>query len=107
MDTNNNWQLRPAAATLSDLLTVPAATEVTISSFVVCNTTAVVDYVRIRVAPLGAVDADSQAQYHDLPIGPKDTFIATIGGTLKATDKVRVYSLNGGVSFTAYGVEHT
>lgn len=96
-------QSAPAATVLTALYTVPAATQSIGSSIVCCNTSAVADVFRVSVAPLGAADAIAQYQYYDIPILANDTFIATIGFTLGATDVVRCYSLNGTCSFTLYG----
>lgn len=106
-DTNLNVQSRPAAATVTDLYTVPAATNTVVSSVVVCNTSATPTTFRIAVAPLGAVDALSQYLYYDLTIAGNDTFIATIGMTLIATDKVRVYAAAATLTFTMFAVNVT
>jgi len=100
-------QAYPNTATLTDAYTVPGATSDTISSIVVCNQAKSGTVFRISVAVAGAADEPKQYLYYDTPIGPNSTFVATIGGTLAAGAVIRVYSLNGMVSFNIFGVEVT
>lgn len=99
------FQSRPSATTLTDAYTVGAATEAVLSSLVICNTGSSDDLVRVSIAPLGATDDDVHYIFHSLVIPAKDTFIATVGLTLQATDEVRVYSTEGTTNFHGYGVE--
>jgi hypothetical protein len=98
-------QSNPAATTETDLYTVPAATSAVASSVIVCNRSAVLSTFRISIAIAGATTANKDYIYYDLPIGANDTFIATIGVTLAATDVVRVYASNTNLSFSLYGSE--
>lgn len=100
-------QSYPAANTLTTLYTVPGATSAVVSSIAVCNQGAGLTTFRISVAPAGAADTASQYLYHDVSITNGDTFIATIGITLAATDVVRVQCANGNCSFIAWGVQVT
>lgn len=98
-------QSAPAATTLVDLYTVPAATSTTVSTISVCNRSATPTSFRISVAPAGAVDATSQYLYYDQAIGGNTSFVLTIGMTLATTDKIRVYAGAATLSFSAFGVE--
>jgi hypothetical protein len=98
-------QSAPLAATLTDLYTVPGATNTTASSITVCNTSASPTSFRISVAIAGAVDATSQYLYYDVIIPGTDTFIATVGATLEATDVIRVYATLATLTFQAFGIE--
>jgi hypothetical protein len=98
-------QSAPAATTETDLYTVPGATEAVASSVIVCNRSASADSFRISVAVTGGATANKDYIYYDVAIGGNDTFIATIGITLEATDVVRCYSTNGTLSFGLYGSE--
>lgn len=98
-------QSYPAAQTLTTLYTVPASTQATASSIVVCNQQPTLAKFRVSIAPSGAADASSQYLYYDQWLQPNDTFIATIGITLGATDVVRAYSSSGTISFSLFGVE--
>lgn len=100
-------QLNPAATTLTALYTVPAATSAAVSSLVVCNQTATDQTFRIAVAVAGAADNIKQYLYFDNTVYANDTFIATIGITLAATDVVRCYGSSGSLSFSLMGVENT
>jgi hypothetical protein len=90
---------------LSPLYTVPAATSTVCSSIVVANQSAQEQRFRISVAVAGAADDPKQYLHYDVPVGPNDTFIATIGATLGAADVVRVLASSSQVSFTAFGAE--
>jgi hypothetical protein len=98
-------QVSPSATTETALYTVPAATSAVASSVIVCNRSAVLSTFRISIAVAGASTATKDYIYYDLPIGANDTFIATIGVTLAATDVVRVYASNTNLSFSLYGSE--
>jgi hypothetical protein len=100
-------QTSPVAATLTDHYTVPAATSTTVSSIVVANRSGVATSFRVAVAVGGAADDVKQYLYYDVPIGGNDTFVATIGVTLAATDKIRVYATLATLSFSSFGVEVT
>lgn len=100
-------QSAPGAASLTDLYTVPGATSAAVSSVTVCNRSATPTTFRLSVAPAGAADAVAQYLYYDVPIAGNDTFVATVGLTLAATDKVRCYATLATVSFSLFGVEVT
>lgn len=100
-------QSAPAANTLTDLYTVPAATSTAASSIFVCNRDTAATTFRISVAIAGAADAVAQYLYYDLPIKANDTFVATVGITLATTDKIRVYAGGSLVTFSLFGLEIT
>jgi hypothetical protein len=100
-------QTNPSAATLTDSYTVPSATSAVVSSIVICNRGGTETSIRISVAVGGAANDNKQYLYYDLPLPANDTFIATIGVTLAATDVIRVYAADAQVSFNIFGVEIT
>lgn len=100
-------QSAPGAATPTDLYTVPALTQTVASSIIVCNRSASADSFRISIAVAGGVTANKDYIYYDVIIAGNDTFIATVGLTLDATDVVRCYTTNGTSSFSLYGSEVT
>ena len=100
-------QISPSAQTLSTLYAVPASTQASVSSIVVCNRGASATRFRISHAVAAAADADAQYLYYDEIIPANKTFVATIGITMAATDVLRVMSGNGQTSFAAYGAEVT
>lgn len=93
----------PAAATLTALYT--AAAVATVSSLVACNESVSAATIRISVAVAGAGDDPKQYLYFDLPLAANDSFAATLGITLSASDVVRCQSSNGQVAFNLFGVE--
>jgi len=98
-------QSAPGATTSTDLYTVPASTQALISSIVVCNRGSTATTFRLSSAVAGAVLEDKQYFAYDVPIPGNDVYIATIGITLGAADKVRVYAGNANLSFSAFGTE--
>lgn len=100
-------QAIPAAAVLTTLYTVPAATSTTVSTLSACNELASATTIRVSLAVAGAADALSQYVYYDLPLAANDNFSATQGWTLATTDVVRCQSANGAVAFSLFGVQVT
>lgn len=100
-------QTNPGAASLTDSYTVPGATQAIISSIVVCNRSGTSTSFRISIAVAGAADDPKQYIYYDVVIPGNDTFVATIGMTLGAADKIRVYATLATLTFTTFGVEVT
>lgn len=99
-------QSAPAATTETDLYTVPAATTAAVSSVVVCNRGVATTF-RISVSVAGAATANKDYLYYDIPLPATETFVATIGITLGATDKLRVFAGTANTSFSAFGSENT
>lgn len=100
-------QSAPSAATLTTLYTVPAATQTTVSTITVCNQSATATSFRVAVRPAGAAITASQYIYYDVIISGGDSFAATFGITLAATDVVSVYATLATLSFSLFGVETT
>jgi len=99
-------QSNPLAATLTDTYTVPASTSTVMSTIVITNRGAATAF-RISVAVAGAADDNKQYIAYDIAIGANETITMTIGITLAATDKVRVYATLATLSFNLFGVERT
>lgn len=97
----------PSATVLTDTYTVGGATQATVSSITVCNQSSTPDVFSVSVAVAGASDTPAQYIYSDIVIPGNDTFTATLGITLAATDVVRCLSQNGTTSFNLFGVEST
>jgi len=100
-------QSAPGAASLTTLYTVPGATSTAVSSIVVCNRSATATSFRIAVRPAGAAISNEMYLYYDVTIAGNDTFVATIGISLAATDKVDVYATLATLSFNLFGTEAT
>jgi hypothetical protein len=93
--------------TLTDLYTVPSATTTAVSSVVVCNRGNTPTTFRLSVAVAGAADATKQYLYYDVSVNGNDSFVATIGLTLGATDVIRGYAGNSNVTMQVFGAENT
>jgi hypothetical protein len=99
-------QSAPSATTNTDVYTVGAGKQATISTITVCNrnTTTSATY-RIAVRPDGASIANQHYVAYDATVGPKDTVTWTIGITADASDVVTVYASSADLSFNIFGVE--
>lgn len=98
-------QSAPSATTSTDLYTVPASTETIVSSLVVCNRSTSSATYRISVASDGAALANAQYLVYDATINGSETVALTLGITVNATDKIRVYASTANLSFSAFGSE--
>lgn len=100
-------QAFPAAATLTPLYTVPAATQAVVSTISVCNQSGTPATYSISVAIAGAADTPAQYLAFNAQIGGDTSWDYTIGATLGAADVIRCESSNGAISFVAFGVQLT
>ena len=98
-------QSAPAATTETDLYTVPAATETVVSTITVANRSATDATFRLSVSVNGAASANKDYIAYYLTIGGNGFVSFTIGATMDATDKIRVYASSANLSFTAFGSE--
>ncbi len=100
-------QDNPSAATLTLAYTVPGSTSSLLSSIVVANRSSVSTAFRISIAVASEADDNKQYLYYDHVAYGNETFVATIGITLAATDEVWVYGTLATLSFTLLGIEIT
>jgi hypothetical protein len=100
-------QQAPAATTETDLYTVPASTEVIISSLIVTERAGGTPTFRISVSANGAATANKDYLVYDLALTANQTVIYKLGITLDATDKIRVYASDANVTFQVFGTEIT
>ena len=98
-------QAAPSATTETDLYTVPASTQTIVSTIVVANRAATSATYRISVSVAGAATATKDYLIYDATLAANSTTALTLGITLGATDKVRVYSSSANLSFNAFGSE--
>lgn len=98
-------QASPSVGILTDFYTVPVLTQTTVSSIVICNLGVVGSSFNIAIAINGIVDSPQQYIYYNMPISTNDTFIATIGMSLAAGDKIRISAGTNNISFNMFGVE--
>lgn len=100
-------QSAPAAATLTDAYTVPAAKSAVVSTITVANRSATSTTIRISVAVAGAANTNAQYIAYDVALSGNETKGFTIGVTLGALDVIRVYATLATVSFNVFGSEIT
>lgn len=100
-------QVAPLATTETLLYTVPGATSAVISSVTVTNRGATTTTFRVSISVAGAATTNKDYLYYDVPIPANDTFIATVGLTMAATDVARVYAGNANLSFGLWGSQVT
>ncbi len=98
-------QSAPGATTNTDVYTVPAATQVVISSIVVCNRGASATTFRIAVRPNGAALANQHYIGSDTAIAANDIVGLSLGITVDAADVITVYAGNANLSFSLFGTE--
>jgi len=98
-------QSSPAATTETDLYTVPLATSAVCSSIEICNRGTTQTTFRVSLSQGGGATINKNYIYYDVTLAGNDTFIATIGVTLAATDKIRIYAGNANLSFQVFGTE--
>ena len=98
-------QSSPAATTETDLYTVPLAISAVCSSIAICNRGTTQTTFRVSLSQGGGATINKNYIYYDVTLAGNDTFIATIGVTLAATDKIRIYAGNANLSFQVFGTE--
>ena len=98
-------QSAPSATTATDIYTVASATQVVISSIVVCNRAAASATYRIAIRPNGATLANQHYIVYDGALPASDTITLTIGITADAADVVTVYASSANLSFNLFGSE--
>jgi len=93
-------QLKPAAATRSDLYTVPAATETQGTRITIVNDHATdVDQAEISIAPAGATYAAVQREEIDRDVYPGRSFDLVHSFQLAQNTVIRVKSTGGNLIF--------
>lgn len=98
-------QVAPSATTETDLYTVPAATETIVSTLVVANRASTSATYRITVSVNGAATATKDHLVYDALIAGNSSVTLTLGITVDATDKIKVYASTANLSFSAFGSE--
>ena len=97
-------QSAPAAVTETVLFTVLASQNAKIQGLSVCNRGVAPSSFRFWFAIKGADTSIIQYVYFDLPISANNTFFSTLEATLLPGDQVRVYTTQGNLTFTLFGL---
>lgn len=101
-------QAAPAGTTWVDLYVVPATKEAIVSSIIVANRGTLVASFRVAVCPAAtATPAIQDYIYYDVTLANNDTFIATVGITLAAANRIKVYANTADITFQVFGSELT
>jgi glucose-6-phosphate dehydrogenase assembly protein OpcA len=98
-------QTAPAATTETDLYTVPTSTQAIVSTIVVANRATSSSTFRISSSVAGAATATKDYLAYDVSIPAGSFLTMTLGITLGAADKLRVYASSANLSFNAYGTQ--
>lgn len=93
------------ATTLTDVYTVPSATETVISTVILANRTGSDMTFRIAIRPDGATVSDEHYIAYDVPLAANDSTTLTLGITLDATDVLSVYASAVDMSVNVFGTE--
>ena len=98
-------QVATAATTETDLYTVPASTQAIVSTLVVANRGATAATFRISTSVAGAATATKDYIAYDVNINANSFVTLTLGISLGAADKIRVYASTANLSFNSYGMQ--
>jgi hypothetical protein len=100
--------LNTTNATLQTAYTVPASTEIVVSSIIVCNNKNAAKTFRIAIRPNGEAINDKHYIAYDTPIAANDSITLTLGLTLDAGDIISTQSsVAGDLSFGIFGATIT
>lgn len=100
-------QAAPAAATETDLATVPGATNYLVSSIVITNRSATPTTFRLSVSVGGGATQTKDYLAFDAPIDGNDVVVYTVGLGMQQTDVLRCYATLATLSFNAMGQSQT
>lgn len=98
-------QANPVANTLTNIYTVPSATQAVISTITVCNQSASNASYSIAVAPNGEADNVKHYLIRGGVVPAADSIGITLGITIDASDIVRGNTNSGNISFNIFGSE--
>lgn len=97
-------QVAPSATTETDLYTSPASTQTIVSTISIANrSSSAAATFRISNSVAGAATSTKDYLAYDVSIAPSGIILLTVGMTLDATDKIRVYASTANLSFNLYG----
>lgn len=98
-------QSAPSATTATTLYTVPASTQVVVSTITVANRGSTSGSFRIAVRPNAEALVNKHYLVYDAPINSVTTIALTLGITIDAADVLEVYASSANFSFNAFGTE--
>ena len=98
-------QSAPSATTNTDIYTVGAAKQSTISTVTIANRSASAATYRIAIRIAGSALSNEEYIAYDAAVPANDTIALTLGITLGAADVVTVYASSANLSFNIFGAE--
>ena len=98
-------QSAPSATTNTDVYTVGAGKQATVSTITIANRGASSTTYRIAIRVAGSALSNEEYIAYDVVIAANDTSALTLGITLGAADVVTVYAGNANLSFNIFGTE--
>ena len=98
-------QSSPNATTETDLYTVGAGKSAVVSTISVANRAATDATFRISIAVGGGATANKDYVAYDVTCPGNGVNYFTLGISLAATDKIKVYASTANLSFNAFGTE--
>lgn len=98
-------QSAPSATTNTDVYTVGAGKQATISTITIANRAASSTTYRIAIRVAGSALSNEEYIAYDVVIAANDTSALTLGITLGAADVVTVYAGSANLSFNIFGTE--
>ena len=108
MPTNYNVLGQANGTTaVTNVYTVPAATQAVISTIVIANRSTSNTNYRIAVQPVGAALSNQHYIAYDSVVAGNDSIALTLGMTLGNTDVLSVNASSNVLSFSVFGSEVT
>jgi hypothetical protein len=98
-------QSAPSATTNTDIYTVGAGKQATVSTVTVCNRAASSATYRIAIRVAGSALSNEEYIAYDATVPANDTIALTLGVTLGAADVVTVYASTANLSINLFGAE--
>lgn len=98
-------QSAPTSGAFVTLYTVPSSTSAIVSSITICNRDVTTSTFNVTVLKSGNTASTQDYIYCDLSLSGNDTFVANLGITLAAGDKVTIASSSDNLSFNLFGSE--
>ena len=98
-------QSAPSATTNTDVYTVGASKQATISTVTIANRAASAATYRIAIRVAGSALSNEEYIAYDATVPANDTVALTLGITLGAADVVTVYASTANLSVNIFGAE--
>ena len=98
-------QSAPSATTNTDVYTVGAGKQATVSTITIANRAASSATYRIAIRVAGSALSNEEYIAYDATVPANDTIALTLGVTLGAADVVTVYASSANLSINLFGAE--